>query len=254
MAAVHWSPLVSCRSSPAGPKLVGFVCRAGSLPCSLLEAARGAAGRHLQPSETVRAPLRDPDRLLRRSRDASWPVGRPGQGRAGQPAVTAATSRDAGDAHKGGGVGGQRGCWLLAARLVVLDAGSTVCVSAAIGNKSTLHATSARGWASDPRPCWCCWCWLVLAVAATRQLLALARWRHLSGMAWHGHGPPPASSTASSRRPRHVYAQVCRCAGVQVCKVWSTGAVRSTSSRWPRPCPCVYVHVHRCVSTCSSQG
>ena len=72
------SPLVSRRSSPAGPKLVGFVCRAGSLPCSLLEAARGAAGRHLQPSETVRAPLRDPDRLLRRSRDASWPAARPG--------------------------------------------------------------------------------------------------------------------------------------------------------------------------------
>ena len=40
-------------------------CRAGSLPCSLLEAARGAAGRHPEPSETVRAPLQDPDRLLR---------------------------------------------------------------------------------------------------------------------------------------------------------------------------------------------
>lgn len=113
-----------------------------------------------------------------------------------------------------GGVGGQRGCWLRG--WWVLDAGSSVCVSAAIGNKSTLHATSARGWASDPRPCWCCWCWLLLRRDSC--------WRWLAGgthRAWHGMGmgrPRPAARRHLAGHVtcmlRRAGVQACRCAGV----------------------------------------
>ena len=210
MAAVHWSPLVSCRSSPAGPKLVGFVCRAGSLPCSLLEAARGAAGRHLQPSETVRAPLRDPDRLLRRSRDASWPVGRPGQGRAGQPAVTAATSRDAGDAHKGGGVGGQRGCWLRGWWCSTRAAQCVFQQQSGINRPCTPHPPEGGHPIRGPvGAAGAGWCWLLLRRDSCWRWLAGGTYR-----AWHGMGMGRPRPAARRHLAGHVTCML-RCAGVQ---------------------------------------